>query len=78
MTGLYIGIAALYCPPAVGKGFTAINVVRLDPVLLSIGYLHQLVKKCTIGIKCKGYPPSEVGGSNYKYVSRKKKLLRML
>ena len=85
MTGLYIGIAALYCPPGSGKGFTAINVVRPDPVLLSIGHLHQLIKKCTIGIKwsldldfLKGTPPSEVGGSNYIYVSRKKKLLRML
>ena len=47
-----------------------INAVRL-------GDLHQLVKKCTIGQYLKGTPPSEVGHSNYIYVSDKKKLPRM-
>jgi len=79
VTGLLIGVVALYCPPAAGKAFTAINVVRPDPVLLSMAQLHQLIKKCTIGIKwsldldfLKGTPPPR-SSVHTLYMSRSKK-----
>jgi hypothetical protein len=74
VTGHWIGVVALYCPQLLGVAFTSINALRPDPVLLSIDHLHQLIKKCTIGVKWsldldffKRYPPLR-GRRRYVYI----------